>query len=1001
MKAILLFSVFLFFVAQVLWAQQPDVVFHRITEKDGLSYNNVNCFLKDKKGMLWIGTYDGLDRFDGKHFYTYKTGIEKNSLPNNSVHELIEDNKGNIWGGTDNGIFCLNTATGKFKRYGTPGQKEWPAVYNLCYDAEGKIWATNDFCLSVYNEKTDQFEQPPTQGSYPEGMILKNGLEESPDGKGLWLTTRKGLQYYSKAEKRFITAANSSNSTLFTNHSVSALCATKYGHYWFTDNNTASVKGFDPLTQKIKYDINLKHLNPLTTGATLFEDQNHILWLCTWRYELYMIDYRNNNKITRIRYNKSDITSIAGDFFWTVMQEPDGTLWFGTVGGISKCNLSRSFYRTHSVPAAVAETDKSFILYVAENKHDQTWWYASKENLINYNPVTKASKILPFSKFKKNNQQNTPGHVNKMLFLKDSILIFDDHGIWMRKGESAFTPIEMKQARTDPAIKDAVLYEDAYIYAITPNYLLKWNLQTGWLDTINNYSGLLAKNKTLVYEKIQIADNKIWIITKQGKLLCYDNRELTIIPMNYRDNDELVDGLYTSMTTDSIGALWIVKKGDGLIHFKTGTKTGRLLKQQDGLVMDHIMAVTEDKQRRIWTGCFNKFSIYNPAYNSFYNFTLPLSDNNYDYINSLVTLSSGNIIGNVGNYLVEFFPERLRPSKVNHKPLISMFSINGLDTNLFYNNSLLLQPHENSFRVKFGMLTDDVVSPYDMMYILEGAESNYTTVSSSFEAGYNSLQPGSYTFKVKAVAKDKSWQTEETSLKIKIATPFYKTTWFLLLMGIVGAALIALVYRLRIHQRERVMLLENKAQLLEKEKTLVMYESLKQQLNPHFLFNSLTSLSGLIETDQSEAVEFLEQMSGIYRYILKNGNNETVLLKDEIKFVQLYINLQQTRFKNGLQVNIHVPEEYHHYKIAPVTLQNLIENAIKHNIIDINNPLQVAIYIENDSLVVRNNLQKKNMVETSNKKGLVQFVNLYSYLSLKPVVITEDKKYFTVTIPLI
>lgn len=196
-------------------------------------------------------------------------------------------------------------------------------------------------------------------------------------------------------------------------------------------------------------------------------------------------------------------------------------------------------------------------------------------------------------------------------------------------------------------------------------------------------------------------------------------------------------------------------------------------------------------------------------------------------------------------------------------------------------------------------------------------------------------------------------------------------------------------------------MLESKAQRLEKEKVMVMYESLKQQLNPHFLFNSLTSLSGLIETDQQVAGDFLEQMSGIYRYILKNGDKETVSLKEEAEFVQLYINLQQTRFKKGLIVNINIPEEYFHYKIAPVTLQNLIENAIKHNIIDVASPLVIDVFIDGNYLVVKNNLQKKKSVETSNKKGLAQFLSLYKYLSEKPVIINESTLFYEIKVPLI
>jgi LytS/YehU family sensor histidine kinase len=180
-----------------------------------------------------------------------------------------------------------------------------------------------------------------------------------------------------------------------------------------------------------------------------------------------------------------------------------------------------------------------------------------------------------------------------------------------------------------------------------------------------------------------------------------------------------------------------------------------------------------------------------------------------------------------------------------------------------------------------------------------------------------------------------------------------------------------------------------------------MYENLKQHLNPHFLFNSLTSLSSLIKFDQKVAGEFLNSLSKIYRYILKSRDNETVSLSEEIKFVQTFIRLQQTRFNKGLQVNIEVDVAHNQSKIAPVTLQNLIENAIKHNIIDDESPLIIDIFTEDNYLVVKNNLQKKKFVETSNHQGLANLQSLYRYLSSQPVLIIEDEQYFSVKIPLI
>jgi LytS/YehU family sensor histidine kinase len=197
-------------------------------------------------------------------------------------------------------------------------------------------------------------------------------------------------------------------------------------------------------------------------------------------------------------------------------------------------------------------------------------------------------------------------------------------------------------------------------------------------------------------------------------------------------------------------------------------------------------------------------------------------------------------------------------------------------------------------------------------------------------------------------------------------------------------------------------MLESKTQVLEKEKAMVMYESLKQQLNPHFLFNSLTSLSSLIQSaDTKTARDFLDSLSKTYRYILKSRDHETVVLADELKFAENYVRLQKTRFEKGLQVEMRIPEEQLQRKIVPVTLQNLIENAIKHNIIDDDSPLQIEIFAENDFIIVRNNLQKKNFVETSNKQGLGNLRSLYQYLSQRPVEIAEDSNYFTVKIPLL
>lgn len=998
------FILFLIRMCVTVNAQQPDIVFHHITEKEGLSYNLVNGFLKDRKGMLWISTYNGLNKYDGAHFYTYHTGNSKDHLPNNSVHKLAEDRNGSIWGGTDNGVFCLDTKTNKFKSYATPYQEKWPAVYNVCCDKEGRIWATNDFCLSVFNPKADSFELPPVaDGFYPETVIRKNGLAESPDGKGFWLTTRTGLQYYSKQEKKFITAANSPDTTLINNHSVSAISKTPYGHYWYVDNTTKTIIGFDPLKKTVRYRIKADSSDRISYGATLFEDRDHILWFCNWRYELYMIDYLNGNKIRRVQHDKNDVTSIAGDFFWEVMQENDGTLWFGTVGGISKCNLSRSFYKVHRLPPEANTIDNPAIGFVSENPFDKNWWVAtSKYMLVQYHPLTGQSVLFNLEKFAANRSNNTPGNVNRMIYFNDSIFLFGNNGVWLKKGNQDFAPFSFPPPYDSWVIRDAVLDRNRkMMYCATSHKMLQWDMQANSLDSIVFKKPFLIKGKPAVITRPQIIKNRVWMLSSYDWLVYAEHKELKAVLMNYEDSSETEDGYFTGMARDSRGNLWMAKKGDGLIYYNPGKNTSTQFKQHDGLVMDHIMAVAEDGNGKIWSSCYNKFSVYNPLLSSFFNISLPLSENNYAYTNFLTPLSNGNIIGNVAGDMVEFFTNRLKTPDIRDKPLISQLMVNGIDTNLYAYGELNLSPSENSLQIKFGMLTENAATPYDMLYIMEGAEKKWTTASVNFEANYNSLPPGDYTFKVKALAKDKSWQTAETVLQIHIATPFYSAWWFYALVSAVLLATIVGTYRYRMAQKERLLSLEGKAQLLEKEKTQVMYENLKQHLNPHFLFNSLTSLSSLIRIDQKMAGNFLDKMSKVYRYILKNRDNETVPLSDEIKFVQLYIDLQKTRFEKGLLINMDIAEEYHHRKIAPVTLQNLVENAIKHNTADAEAPLLIDLFIKDDYLVVMNTLQKKNFVETSNKQGLGNMQSLYRFLSDRPMTVEEDGTHFIVKVPLI
>ncbi len=191
-----------------------------------------------------------------------------------------------------------------------------------------------------------------------------------------------------------------------------------------------------------------------------------------------------------------------------------------------------------------------------------------------------------------------------------------------------------------------------------------------------------------------------------------------------------------------------------------------------------------------------------------------------------------------------------------------------------------------------------------------------------------------------------------------------------------------------------------KAQLLEKANIEAQYESLKSQVNPHFLFNSLNTLLSIVQGNEN-AERYIENLSEFMRYILKNRERQGVSLKEELEVAAQYSFLQQSRFPRKLLITFEVPEFYQAKLMPPLTLQMLIENAIKHNEISSENTLSIKIYVDEvQNLVVENSVKKKIDSEPSTGIGLNNIRDRYMILSGKRIIIQEDQNKFSVLLPL-
>lgn len=198
-----------------------------------------------------------------------------------------------------------------------------------------------------------------------------------------------------------------------------------------------------------------------------------------------------------------------------------------------------------------------------------------------------------------------------------------------------------------------------------------------------------------------------------------------------------------------------------------------------------------------------------------------------------------------------------------------------------------------------------------------------------------------------------------------------------------------------------------KAAMLETEQLKKNYlqsqlEGLKNQVNPHFLFNSLNSVSALIYTNPEKAVGFVDEMSKVYRYLLRSNERWLIPLRAELSFTQSFFHMLKTRHEEGIELTIDVPEAYLDHLLPPLTLQMLLENAVKHNVVARERPLKIILLVTNPAqLVVRNNIQKRTTTVLSTGIGLQNIMSKYRLLNDSTVDVLDDGKFFTVKLPII
>ncbi len=940
-----------------LSGQEPHFIQHDIGDANaGIP---IHKMLQDNQCMIWLGTDQGLARYDGMVLHPVR--LDSSKIPA-MVTSLMEDDDGNIWVGTASGqIFYLDAARMVHVFDPDEGHPE-KSITAITQDHNGQIW------FATYGEGVYVYT-----GSRLHNISVDDGLAGNeiyamtftPSGD-IWIGTDDGINICTfQNEQKSVRKLGLKDG--LPDQIITSLLADHLGNVWIGTFENGVVL-FDAALNKILRPFNSPNFDEVTSFAIF--DLTEV-WIGTrnsgvWRYHW---DTKQVRQLVELKKTRSGGVS-------DIMTDVEGNIWVSMEKGI----LLSAFRPFESLITDVGEIQTLFC------DHNDQLWIGSKKGL--YRVEEKTTEVSVTVRIA------TGYDLNITDILEDNF-----HNLWigtLDKGLFIYNPANnnlipvaseklsgntvMSMAQTKANIWIATLQGVMY-YPTEKNIFNEKKVQFSLV------SDPWQSNLHFVFHVFVDSKDRAWFATDGNGVYSIDGDKVT----QYIGNDSFALGKVYSICEDNGGHLWFNTADNGLVEFD-GTRY-RPLNLDEGLGNLEIASIATVGTGDIIISHDRGIDLMEPERRHFMYYTDEVGANEIDPgTNSVATNSKGDVYVSGRDRILKYYATG---RELSIHPRTQLTSVSAFDQQIDFKTDHTFAYDENYISFNYVGLWYTSPKSVKYRYKLEGYDLQWKE-SRDNVASYSSLPPGPYTFSVKA-SENKFFLDEPiASYSFVIAKPFWLTYWFLGSVLILIGAIFYFIVKAREKRSERQAFLQR--DMIESQ-----LQALKAQINPHFLFNSFNTLITIIDENTQKpevAIEYVEKLSDFFRSILQYREQETISLAEELELVQNFGYLLQKRYSSNLR--IHTPSPPKDACILPLTLQMLVENAVKHNVITEQRPLDVYITIEDDEFItVKNNRQPKSNSEPSTKFGLQSIVKRYLLLSDKKVNIESDQKSFIVRIPIL
>ena len=825
------FYLFCFLAAFTLHPQPQEVSFRRYTADDGLESSHINCLLQDHRGFLWVGTGNGLYRFDGYKFKAFKRKqADPASISDNSINALYEDRFNQLWIATNNGLNAFDARTEKFLYYrNTQGDADSTGrnfIASLAGDAQGTIWVgTHGSGLYRFNRGTKQFsliELNLPNHLKPGWLEISAILGDSASPNNLWLGTfKQGLLKLDPTAKRFRQYThNPSDPQSLGSNSVIALHRDRHGAIWVGTHQggLARVRG-DRLTA---HEVSKSDAEYFKIIGSIVEDATGILWLGTSGAGLIAYDPATG----RYKIFKSDPThprTLSDDWILTQYIDRAGNLWIGTRSGLSKLQIpQKKITHIKKNPDDRQSLLDNNVNGMWEDRHGQLW-------------VGTAGGLSVFDAQAKliANYKNDPKDTASLSLNFVQVIGEDKHGdIWIGTFGGGLNKLVLRR-RSGQALSGAegfMRFREIRgdTTSLTQNFvtaICEDRAGDLWIGTLGGLNKLNRQNQTFTRYKsssknpralnhngitslLEDRAGRLWIGTYGGglNLLNRATGEFTHYTSDRANPQSLSDNIIYCLFAEASGALWIGTNG-GLDKFDPATGRFTHYLEKDGLPNNAVIGILSDAEGNLWISTNNglcKFDDRLPAGQKFVNFDARkdgLQSNEFNQ-NAFYQNRRGELFFGGPNGLNRFYPLELKPK--TSAPAIVITAFNkfnkpvALDPAITEAATIKLSYKDSFFSLDFAALDFTLPEKNEYAYKLEGFNDDWIYCGNQATATFTNLNPDTYVFKVKGANSDGVWNETGARLNV-IITPLYWQTWWFRLAGGGGILLLAYVFfRLRL-----------------------------------------------------------------------------------------------------------------------------------------------------------------------------------------------------------